>query len=417
MKKPKVTCIKHFVCLFVLCAILCMQLLVACNENKLPAFSTAEKSSATVTKPSVPEKESTKIEVDGLFIAEAIDKNDITTISNCIRYESNKDVDIFHVLFTPKSTISNVALYEISNEFDGGIILGSTLFEEPAVSPQKPFLADIEIPDAAAVNCLGFTDEKGNRRYFKITNSEKDGGLIVTSTRIASFTYENTLLPEKTSYNLLFLGNSATYVNDIPANLAEVCAAKGITINQTQIVPGGSYLEQHANNVEVFAEIAKGYDAVFLQENGNAMTSEAACQRSLYAIEKIGKAVHESGAKFYFYVRPPYGVNLAGIRNVDQCELFDDHFTPAAEKYKASCVYVNRAFAYAIKNCGSDLWGSDNAHTNERGAYLAVCTFYSTLFGKSATELDILFDLPEDEALELQKAADKIALEGIIPWQ
>ena len=166
----------------------------------------------------------------------------------------------------------------------------------------------------------------------------------------------------------------------------------------------------------MFAEIAKGYDAVFIQENGNSLITDAERAKSLKAIEKIGKAVHESGAKFYFYVRPPYGKVLGGYNNFNQCKVFDDHFTPAAEEYDASCVYVNRAFAYAIKNCGGNLWGSDNAHTNTRGGYLAVCTFYATLFGKSATELDILFNLPEAEAKALQQAADKIALEGVIPW-
>ncbi len=245
--------------------------------------------------------------------------------------------------------------------------------------------------------------------------SGKDGSIVVSKAEIKE-TLESTL-PEKSSYKLLFIGNSATYVNDIPANLAALCAKKGITITQKQIVPGGRTLEQHADDASLYTEIAKGYDAVFIQENGTMLTNDAGRQKSLAAIEKIGKAVHESGAKFYFYVRPPYGKNLDGYVNFDQCKIFDEHFTPAAEEFDASCVYVNRAFAYAIKNCYANLWGSDNAHTNIRGAYLAVCTFYATLFGKSATELDIAYGLPEAEAKELQKAADKIALEGVIPWE
>ena len=91
-------------------------------------------------------------------------------------------------------------------------------------------------------------------------------------------------------------------------------------------------------------------------------------------------------------------------------------FTPAAEENDAHCVYVNRAFAYAIKHLNYNLWGDDNAHTNTHGAYLAVCTFYATLFGKSATELDVAYGLPMADAKALQEAADKIALEGILPW-
>ena len=226
----------------------------------------------------------------------------------------------------------------------------------------------------------------------------------------------NAILPEKSEYKLLFIGNSATYVHDIPATLASLCQKKGITITQYQIVPGGCTLEQHAANPQVFAEIEKGYDAVFIQENGNSIVSETERIKSLDACKKIGEAVNKTGAKFCYYVRPPYGIDLGGYKNFDQCKLFDDHFTPAAKAYNASCVYVNRAFAYAIKNLNYNLWGEDNAHTSTHGAYLAVCTFYATLFGESATELDVAYGLPEADARALQQAADKIVLEGNVPW-
>ena len=226
-----------------------------------------------------------------------------------------------------------------------------------------------------------------------------------------------TPLPEKTSYNFLFIGNSATYVHDLPATLAALCAKQGITITQKQIVPGGSTLEQHAANAEVLAEIAKGYDAVFIQENGNSIVSESERIKSLAACKKLAEAVHASGAVFYFYVRPPYGKDLAGYKNFDQCKVFDDHFTPAAEQFDAHCVYVNRSFAYAIKNLDYNLWGDDNAHTSIHGAYLAVCTFYASLFGQTATDLDTAYGLSAADAKALQEAADKIVLEGIIPWE
>lgn len=259
-------------------------------------------------------------------------------------------------------------------------------------------------------------------------NDKVDSSDYVLVKRIAFGTYKVTeedelkinteaLLPVKSSYNLLFIGNSATYVNDIPATLASLCAEKGITITQTQLVQGGNTLEQHAANPDVLAEIAKGYDAVFLQENGNSMTSAEAREKSLAAIETLGTAIKNSGAKFYFYVRPPYGIDLSTYDTLAQCELFDEHFTPAAEEYGASCVYVNRAFAYSRMNNGFYLWGSDNAHTNTYGAYLAVCTFYSTLFGKSATELGVAYGISAEDAVKLQQVADQIALYGVIPWE
>lgn len=225
------------------------------------------------------------------------------------------------------------------------------------------------------------------------------------------------ILASKTEYKLLFIGNSATYVYDLPATLAFLCAEKGINVTQKQIVTGGNTLESHSADPTVFEEIAKGYDAVIIQENGNSVITEEARKKSLESCEKIGDAVKKSGAVFCFYVRPPYGMDLGGLKSFDQCKLFDDHFTPFANENNVSCVYVNRAFAYSIDKLNYNLWGEDNGHLNTYGAYLAVCTFYAGLFGKTATELGIGYGLPEADAKSLQRVADKIALEGVIPWE
>ena len=63
------------------------------------------------------------------------------------------------------------------------------------------------------------------------------------------------------------------------------------------------------------------------------------------------------------------------------------------------------------------MWGPDNAHTGVQGAYLAVCTFYASIFGRTATELNTAYGISQEAAAVLQKIADQIALEGIIPWE
>ena len=84
-------------------------------------------------------------------------------------------------------------------------------------------------------------------------------------------------------------------------------------------------------------------------------------------------------------------------------------FTDIASKNGAVCVYVNRAFEYAIENTDIRLWGDDNAHTSDEGAYLAVCVHFATIFGKSATILD---ENGIENARSLQEIADKIVFGG-----
>jgi len=220
---------------------------------------------------------------------------------------------------------------------------------------------------------------------------------------------------------LLFIGNSATYVNDVPQTLKNLAGALGYDLEVNKLTPGGCELAMHADKStahgqKVFAEIAKGYDIVFLQENGNCMSSDekrAACED---ASKRLIDAIRESGAEPWIYVRPPCLRDYYGYKTIEQCVRFDEIFGKIAEDNgSVKCVYVNRAFAYAAKHLDYNLWGEDNAHTNPLGAYLIVCTFFATLFGESATRLP-KGELDEADAKVLASVADKVVFDKVIAW-
>ena len=209
---------------------------------------------------------------------------------------------------------------------------------------------------------------------------------------------------------ILFIGNSATYVHDIPETLANLATAAGFPTESVRIVKGGWCLSQHAaEGSRALAEIEKGYDLVVLQDNGNCVSSDEKRSACIAACEVLASKAIESGAKLAYYVRPPYGYEAFGRSPVEQCRAFDGLFTEIASKNGAHCVYVNRAFEYAIENTEIRLWGDDNAHTSDEGAYLAVCVHFATIFGKSATILD---ENGIENARSLQEIADKIVFGG-----
>ena len=47
--------------------------------------------------------------------------------------------------------------------------------------------------------------------------------------------------------SVLFVGNSYTFVNDVPALVGNLSAAAGLPIRHAQATPGGASLFQHAN--------------------------------------------------------------------------------------------------------------------------------------------------------------------------
>lgn len=216
---------------------------------------------------------------------------------------------------------------------------------------------------------------------------------------------------------VLFIGNSATFYNTLPETLERLATAAGYDVKTDSVTKGGYTLAQHAESEALYEKIATGeYDIVFLQENGDGVYFPEKNDPSREAHRKLDRAIRDSGAETYLYVRPPSGKNKPnGDDSFAQCVRYDEFFGDIAEKIGAKCAYVNRAFAYAIRNCEFNLWGPDNAHTSAHGGYLADCVFFATIFHTSATVLDDN-GLPEADAKILQQIADKIVLEGVIPW-
>lgn len=219
---------------------------------------------------------------------------------------------------------------------------------------------------------------------------------------------------------VLFIGNSATAVHDLPGTLAALAQKAGYAIECDCVTKDGATITKHANTenelgMKVLEAINTGYDIVFLQDNGKCISSDemrAACRE---ACRTLHAAIQAIGAKTAFYIRPPYGYEVFGRQPVEQCEDFDKLFTSISQEIGTINAYVNRAFAYAIRHTDYNLWGPDNAHISHIGGYLAVCVFFCTLFGVSATVLDAN-GLPQEDARVMQQIADKIMLEGVMPW-
>ena len=167
----------------------------------------------------------------------------------------------------------------------------------------------------------------------------------------------------KNGMKFLFIGNSATYVHEIPQTFQRLAKKCGFLFEVEQITPGGCELAKHADTStelgkRVFAEIAKGYDAVFLQENGSCMSSDEKRAACFDASRRLISAVRESGGEPFIYVRPPCFKDYYGYQTLEQCANFDEIFGSIAEENGGvACIYVNRAFAYVKKHLNYDLWG------------------------------------------------------------
>ena len=66
---------------------------------------------------------------------------------------------------------------------------------------------------------------------------------------------------------VLFVGNSLTHTNDLPAVVATLARGLGTELEYETIAPGGTSLEDHWNAGRVPAELSSGdWDAVVMQQ-------------------------------------------------------------------------------------------------------------------------------------------------------
>ena len=167
-------------------------------------------------------------------------------------------------------------------------------------------------------------------------------------------------------------------------------------------------MSQHVEDESVFEKIKNGYDLVVIQDNADCVSSDDMRQKCKEACHTLVTAIRESGAMPYIYVRPPYGYEKFGYEPLENCDQFDLLFNEISKEEGTVNIWVNRAFACAIRNTDIPLWGTDNAHTSKQGAYLVVCTAFATIFNTSAAALGC-GEINLEEAKVLQAIADEVA--------
>lgn len=107
--------------------------------------------------------------------------------------------------------------------------------------------------------------------------------------------------PAPQAMRVLFIGNSLTYVNNLPATFTTLAAANGHAVKADMLVHGGATLTQWLDSGEVAKALAaRHYDYVVLQERGNDFAcgfGPQACKNARHALRALAKIVRDHGAQ------------------------------------------------------------------------------------------------------------------------
>jgi hypothetical protein len=246
---------------------------------------------------------------------------------------------------------------------------------------------------------------------------------------------------------VLFIGNSYTYVNDLPSLIVGLAdAAGGRKIETDQHLVGGCTFERHVKDKKAIEKIrAKRWDVVVLQEYSlQAILNPESMHR--YA-RILNEEVSKQGAKTVLYLTwarqhipqmqdgadpatsPGYAramYQMAGAGKTTTlkawCEQhksglaggLDGAYFDIAEELNAAVAPVGMAWKKALATHPAlVLHQPDKSHPNPTGSYLAACVFYATLFDRSPVGLPGEFKkgalelvrVAPDEAKQLQEVA------------
>ena len=196
---------------------------------------------------------------------------------------------------------------------------------------------------------------------------------------------------------VLFIGNSYTYVNDLPGTVRTLALGCGDTLNFEQSTPGGCTFQNHLSNAATTSLIAQGgWDNVILQEQSQLPSfpiTDVQSQCFPFAqqlCDLIRNSTPDAGIVFYMTWGRKNGdaTNCAAYPPLCTYEGMDSllywRYLQMAEDNHAAVSPVGRVWHVLRDNHPEiELYSSDESHPSVAGTYAAAVTFYTILFKKS----------------------------------
>lgn len=205
--------------------------------------------------------------------------------------------------------------------------------------------------------------------------------------------------------NILFIGNSYTYYNDLPALFENLANENGKNVKTDSVTFGGARLHQFVEDNEYAEQLDNllannEYDICILQEQ--SILPIVNYSMFFGGIEKVNMKVTAHVKKIVFYEtwgRKTGSETLEeyGWTNESMTKLLAEAYGNAANVIGADVAHVGQNFHKVYKTHSEiELYNEDKTHPSYKGSCLAALTLYQTLFGELPNTMES-FNLSEEE--------------------
>jgi hypothetical protein len=197
---------------------------------------------------------------------------------------------------------------------------------------------------------------------------------------------------EKDTLRILFVGNSYTFISNMPHLISEISDSTKVKLITSQSTAGGATLSDHWNGKKELKTreiIKKGdYDIVVLQEHsmGTIQKKEDFFQYS----KKLCDLIKASGAKPFFYV------TWARQKVPQYQDIITKVYQQASEENNSGLIMVGEAWKLA-RSLRPDvpLFMLDGSHQSDLGAFLTACVFTGAFSGELPQNLPNWYEVTD----------------------
>lgn len=176
----------------------------------------------------------------------------------------------------------------------------------------------------------------------------------------------------KKNLRILFIGNSHTYYNELPAFVSELAGEEHYDCEVTMIAHGGWYLAQHVLEPETKFNIRHGhYDYVVLQEYAHPFGPE---EKFFDAVRTLDEWILSAKAKTVIYMTWAKKDQMEAQERMTQAHEkiaweTDSLLAPVGEEW----------WKYQKANPTVEMFAPDGQHASEYGSWFAAKYIWNTI--------------------------------------
>jgi hypothetical protein len=234
------------------------------------------------------------------------------------------------------------------------------------------------------------------------------------------------------SLSVLFLGNSYTSYNNLPALVKNLSSAASKSLFTDSYTPGGYTIYGHLTDPISLNKIRTGrWDYIIIQEQSQLPTIDYYRYNQMYpslAEIKDTISLYNPCAKIITYMT--WGRRYGG-QQCDQSATYcspnfadfnqmQDSLTNAylqiSNLLHIQCAPVGAVWQNVLNDTSLVLHISDNSHPNLDGSYIAACAIFSSIWKQPSFGLASVSGLSNERAHYYQQMADFTLFNGINNW-